>query len=191
MASVAIFHSAYGLRPSVHAAAGRMRAAGHTVVTPDLYGLPPADSLDQAAALADKVGWPEIVARGRAALRDMPPRTVLAGFSMGTGVVDALLAERPHTAGLLLLGGAPAGAAIPAGLRAQLHVADPDPEFVPAPAVTGWADAMDQAGAIFEVYRYPAVGHLWMDEDLPDHDELATDLLWSRCSEFLRLSGGA
>jgi len=189
MASVAIFHSLYGLRPSVLSAAERLRAAGHTVVTPDLYGLPPADSFEQAAALADKVGWPEIVGRARATLRDMPPRTVLVGFSMGTGVADELLAERPHTAGLLLLSGAAVTAArIPSGLRAQLHVADPDPEFVPAPAITGWADAMDAAGAIFEVYRYPAVGHLWMDEDLPDHDHLATDLLWSRCTEFLRLS---
>ncbi|MCY1140532.1 dienelactone hydrolase family protein [Actinoplanes sp. Pm04-4] len=186
MASVAIFHSLYGLRPSVLSAAERLRAAGHTVVTPDLYGLPCADSIDAGAALADKVGWDEIVARGRAALSAMPPRTVLVGLSLGTGVVEALLPERPHTAGLLLLAGAPA-AALP-GLRAQLHVADPDHEYVPAPAIARWTDAMEVAGAIFEVYRYPAVGHLWMDEGLPDHDHLAAELLWSRCAEFLRLS---
>ncbi|WP_250027478.1 dienelactone hydrolase family protein [Paractinoplanes maris] len=141
------------------------------------------------AALADKVGWPKIVDRGRAALRDLPARTVLAGFSLGTGVADALLPERPDTAGLLLLAGAPITVArIRPGLRAQLHVADPDPEFVPAAAVERWTDGMESAGAIFEVYRYPAVSHLWMDEDLPDHDPLAAELVWDRCAEFLRFS---
>lgn len=189
MASVAIFHSLFGLRPYVLTAAERLRAAGHTVVTPDLYGLPAVDSVEEGAALADKVGWSEIVERGRAALRDLPPRAVLAGFSMGTGVVDALLPERPHTAGLLLLAGAPITVdQIRPGLRAQLHVADPDPEYAPPAAVTHWTDGMEAAGAIFEVYRYPAVGHLWMDEDLPDHDRLAAELAWERCDEFLRLS---
>ncbi|WP_250001958.1 dienelactone hydrolase family protein [Actinoplanes sp. M2I2] len=189
MASVAIFHSLYGLRPSVLTAAERLRAAGHTVVAPDLYGLPATDSVDEGAALADKVGWSEIVDRARTALRDMPPRTVLVGFSMGTGVVDALLPERPQTAGVLLLSGAAITAGqVRSGLRAQLHFADPDPEYVPAAAVERWIDGMEAAGAIFEVYRYPAVSHLWMDEDLPDHDPWATELVWHRCAEFLRLS---
>jgi dienelactone hydrolase len=41
---------------------------------------------------------------------------------------------------------------------------------------------------LFEVFRYPGVGHLWTDPDLPGHDALATDLIWQRCTEFLRLS---
>jgi len=189
MASVAIFHSRYGLRPAVVRAAERLRSIGHTVVAPDLYGQPATDSADEGAALAGKVGWNEIVDRGRAALREMPPRTVLAGFSMGTGVVDALLPERPHTAGLLLLAGAPITASrIRPGLRAQLHVADPDPEYVPPTAVAHWTDGMTTADAIFEVYRYPDVSHLWMDDGLPDHDRFAAELVWERCDEFLRFS---
>jgi dienelactone hydrolase len=189
MASVAIFHSLYGLRPSVLTAAERLRSAGHTVVAPDLYGRPAADSVEEGAALADEVGWDEIVARGRAALRDMPPRTVLAGFSMGAAVADALLPERPHAAGLLLLAGAPITVSrVRPGLRAQLHVADPDHGFVPATTVERWVEGMTAADAIFEVYRYLAVGHLWMDEGLPDHDRFATELVWERCCEFLRFS---
>jgi dienelactone hydrolase len=189
MASVALFHSVYGLRPAMRTAAERLRAAGHTVVTPDLYGVPAVDTLAEGFALADKVGFGTMLERARKAVRDLPPDAVLAGFSMGTGVVDALLPERPGTAGVLLLAGA--GATFeqsPAGLRAQLHVADPDLDFAPVADVDRWTAGMTAAEAMFEVYRYPGVGHLWIDEDLPDYDALAAELTWQRCAEFLRLS---
>ncbi|MBB5933498.1 dienelactone hydrolase [Streptomyces zagrosensis] len=35
--TIVLFHSAYGLRPAVHTAAERLRAAGHEVHLPDLY----------------------------------------------------------------------------------------------------------------------------------------------------------
>ncbi|GAA0482050.1 dienelactone hydrolase [Paractinoplanes deccanensis] len=188
MASVALFHSVYGLRPAMLTAAERLRAAGHTVVAPDLYGLPPADTVEEGFTLADKVGWAAITDRARAALRDLPPETVLAGFSMGVGVVEALLPERPRAAGVLLVASAGSLSRVPPGLRAQLHVADPDPEFVPPESVQRWTESMARAGAAFEVYRYPGVGHLWPDEDLSDYDRPAADRLWQRCEEFLRLS---
>ena len=34
---VVVFHSAYGLRHAEAGAAARLRAAGHDVITPDLY----------------------------------------------------------------------------------------------------------------------------------------------------------
>ena len=189
MGSLALFHSVYGLRPAVLAAAQRLRSAGHTVVTPDLYGRPATDSLTEGFALADEIGFRVMLERARHAVRDLAPETVLAGFSMGTGMVEALLPERPHAAGVLFVAGAADSfAGVRPGLRAQLHVAHPDPEFVPAAAVHAWTAGMGAAGAVFEVYRYPGVGHLWLDEDLPEYDALAADLTWQRCLEFLRLS---
>lgn len=35
---IALLHPAHGLRPAVHAAADRLRAAGHQVRVPDLCG---------------------------------------------------------------------------------------------------------------------------------------------------------
>ncbi|MGK5678973.1 dienelactone hydrolase family protein [Actinoplanes sp. URMC 104] len=189
MGSVALFHSVYGLRPAVLRAADRLRAAGHTVAAPDLYRLPATDSLEEGFALAGKVGFPPMLARARAALRELPDSAVLAGFSMGTSLVEALLPERPRAAGVVLIAGASEEFGwVRPGLRAQLHVADPDPEFVPPAAIDRWTAGMASAEAAFEVYRYPGVGHLWVDEDLPDHDRLAADLMWERCAEFLRLS---
>jgi dienelactone hydrolase len=188
MASVALFHSVYGLRPAVLHIAERFRAAGHLVVAPDLYGAGPVDTLDEGFALADKVGRETMLDRGRRAVRDLPAEAVLAGLSMGTGIAEALLPERPDAAGLLLLAGAgDSFDAVPAGLRAQLHVAHPDDFLMPAD-VDRWTTGMTDAGAVFEVFRYPGVGHLWTDPDLPDFDAPAADLTWQRCAEFLRLS---
>ncbi|WP_247676600.1 dienelactone hydrolase family protein, partial [Micromonospora sp. M51] len=102
MRHVVLFHSVYGLRPAVRAAADRLRAAGHQVSTPDLYGVPAADTVEEGFALLDKIGQEVVLDRARAALRDLPPQTVLAGFSMGAGVAGALLAERPPRVDLLL-----------------------------------------------------------------------------------------
>ncbi|MBM0260072.1 hypothetical protein JNW89_28665, partial [Micromonospora sp. 4G55] len=46
MTHIVLFHSVYGLRPAVLAQADRLRAAGHRVVTPDLYGEPPTDTVE-------------------------------------------------------------------------------------------------------------------------------------------------
>ncbi|MFC4020041.1 dienelactone hydrolase family protein [Micromonospora sp. GCM10011542] len=185
MRHVVLFHSVFGLRPAVRAAADRLRAVGHRVVTPDLYGVPATDTVEEGFALLDKIGQEVVLDRARAALRDLPPETVLAGFSMGAGVAGALLAERPDTAGLLLLhgtGGAPDD--VRPGLPVQLHLADPDPYDQPD-EVDEWQRAMTDAGADLTVFRYPGVGHLFTDPDLAEHDPDAVAATWPRVLAFL------
>ena len=184
MLDIILFHSVLGLRPVEHRAADRLRAAGHRVTAPDLYAGEVASTLDAGFALTDRIGWPVVEQRARAAVRELPGHTVLAGFSMGASVVDALLPDRPDTAAVLLLhntAGIPATAR--AGLPVHLHVADPDP-FVPDPA--GWLRDATNAGAAAEVFTYPGAGHFYVDADLPDHDEQAAALTWERVLEFLR-----
>jgi dienelactone hydrolase len=95
---VVLFHSVIG-RPAVLAAADVLRAAGHTVVAPDLYAGLVAGTADEGFALSERIGWPTILRRARQALNGLPAETVLAGLSMGTSVAAALLGERPRTAG--------------------------------------------------------------------------------------------
>ncbi|MET8094539.1 dienelactone hydrolase family protein, partial [Micromonospora sp. NPDC005220] len=174
-----------GRGPPGPAAADRLRAAGHQVSTPDLYGVPPADTVEEGFALLDKIGHDVVLDRARAALRDLPPETVLAGFSMGAGVAGALLTERPDAAGLLLLhgtGGAPD--AVRAGLPVQLHLADPDPYDAPD-EVDEWQQAMTDAGADLTVFRYPGVGHLFTDPDLAEYAPDASGAAWPRVLAFL------
>ncbi|MGK5675929.1 dienelactone hydrolase family protein [Micromonospora sp. URMC 106] len=185
MGHVVLFHSVYGLRPAVLTAADRLRAAGHTVVTPDLYGEPAAETVEDGFALLRKIGQEAVLDRARVALREAPADAVLAGFSMGAGVAGAMLAERPDAAALLLLcgtGGEPE--TVRPGLPVQLHLGDPD-EYDAEPEVEQWRRAMTEAGAELSVHRYPGVGHLYTDPDLPDHDPAAAARTWERAIAFL------
>ncbi|SCL35224.1 Dienelactone hydrolase [Micromonospora nigra] len=185
MGHIVLFHSVYGLRPAVLTAADRLRGAGHEVHTPDLYAAAAVDTVQEGFALLERTGLDTVLDRARAAVRPLPADTVLAGFSMGAGVAGAMLAERPDTAGLLLLhgtGGSPA--AVRPGLRVALHLADPDEYDAPA-EVDEWHRAMTTAGAEVERHRYPGVGHLFTDPAVPDHDQAAATLAWERVLTFL------
>ena len=192
MAHVALFHSVYGRRPAVLTAADRFRAAGHTVIAPDLYAGKLAATVDEGFALCAQVGWPAVVLRARQALARLPPQSVLAGLSMGASVAAALLDERPETAGLLLLHntGGGNGDQVRPGLPVQLHIADPD-TYQPPAEVTAWERDMTDAGAAVQVFRYPAAGHLFTDPGTPDYDARAAALAWQRSLAFLNMLGSA
>lgn len=185
MASVFLCHSVLGLRDPEREAADRLRAAGHLVTTPDLFEGRTAGDMDAGFALRDAVGWDVMVARAALAAEDLPPETVLGGFSMGAAVAAALWPERPATAGLLLLNGL---VALPdnarPGLPVQVHLADPDPweseEFV-----ADWLDDARAAGLAVEPFRYPGAGHLFADPSLPGHDAKAAAAMWERVLAFL------
>jgi dienelactone hydrolase len=182
---IALFHSVYGRRPAVLAAAERLRAAGHLVAAPDLYAGQVAASIEEGFALSDRIGWDTIMRRARHAVHDLPAEAVLAGFSMGVSVVADLLAHRRDTAGLLLYHGVGGTAAtVRAGLPVHLHIADHDDLFPPAD-VSAWRSAMADAGAAVRVHTYPVAGHLFTDPDTPDYDEPASTLVWQRTLAFL------
>ena len=185
MKTVVLFHSILGLRPVEHAASDRMRAAGYAVRTPDLYGGETAQTIEEGFELKERVGWPVICARAAEALADWPDSTVLAGISMGAGVVASLWPQRPHTAGVLLLHGlADIPPVVCAGLPAQVHVADPDP-FAPPDQRVAWQATADRAGLAAQVFTYPGSGHFFIDPTLPDHDAAAARLTWQRALRFL------
>ncbi|MEW9551144.1 dienelactone hydrolase family protein [Nonomuraea sp. NPDC050783] len=190
MAQIVLFHSMLGLRPAERRAAERLRASGHDVVTPDLFDGRTASTIEEGFVLKDEqIGWPTIEQRAREAVRSLPADTVLAGISMGGGVVHTLLPSRPDTAGVLLLHGvAEIRTTARAGLPIQLHISDADP-FAPRATVASWQDGATRAGADLEVFSYPKVGHYFTDPDLADHDEHAATLTWRRVLDFLRRIG--
>jgi dienelactone hydrolase len=185
VAVIVLFHSVFGLRPVEKGAADRMRAAGHEVITPDLYDGQAGETIEEGFALMDQIGWTTLQQRAHDAVRDVPDNAVLVGVSMGAGIVHELLSHRPGTAGVLLLHGI---AQIPAtartGLPAHLHVADPDP-FAPPAHVAAWRGAATEVGAAPQVFTYPGIGHFYTDADLPDYDEQAATLTWQRALTFL------
>ena len=54
MAEIVLFHSALGLRPGVRAASDRLRSAGHTVHTSDLFDGRVFDRMDEGLRTATR-----------------------------------------------------------------------------------------------------------------------------------------
>lgn len=186
MASVVLFHSVLGLRPVELAAADRMRAAGHSVSTPDLFGGATADTIERGMELMEETGWTRICERAQAALADLPAATVLAGFSMGCGVVASVLPERPSTGGLVLLHAPaelPSGANV-SGLRAQLHIGERD-DFWTTEDLRRWQMTAELAGMAAELHVYPGAGHFYSDPSLGDYHPAATEETWAHVLRFL------
>jgi dienelactone hydrolase len=185
MADVVLFHSAFGLRPSVQHAAERLRAWGHRVATPDLYRGRVAGTLDEGLSLRDAVGREELLRRARVAVADVAPGAVLAGFSLGAALAHRIAASDARFDRLLLLHGvAEPPVATPTRWSVQVHVAEGDP-WAPRDEVDAWRGALERLGASIEVHFYPGGGHLFTDLDLPDRDIRATAEVWRRAERFL------
>ena len=189
-ATVVVFHSMFGLRAAEHTAAQQLRVAGHQVVVPDLFGGAVAGrgaipTIDDGFALMDAIGWPVIVERARAAVRDLPDDTVLCGLSMGAGVVGAIWPERLDAAAVILLH---APLIVPRGARpatpVQVHVAVDDP-FAPADQLAAFHASATSADVDASLYTYPGAGHLFTDPDSPDYDGVAADRAWRRVGALL------
>ena len=185
--TILLFHSMYGVRPAVHAAADRLRAAGHEVHVPDLYEGRTADTAEDGMVLKEEIGREELLKRAIAAAAPFSDRgLVYAGFSLGGAIAQNLALGDDGASGLLLLHGTSdiADDASADGLPVQLHVADPDP-FEPHDWLSAWYLRMRRAGADVEVFRYPGAGHLFTDPDLPDYDEEAAEATWRVALGFL------
>jgi dienelactone hydrolase len=185
MATILLFHSVRGRRELERAAAERLRAAGHRVTVADLFDGETASTLEEGIAIEERL-WPEpLLGRAAAAADALPPDAVLAGFSMGANVATQIWAERPATAGLLLLHGLGEIPEAPrAGVPVQAHLAEPD-AFAPEDDVAAWQTAAPRKAVGAEVFRYAGAGHLFTDPSLPDHDAAAAALLWERGLAFL------
>ncbi|WP_067797448.1 dienelactone hydrolase family protein [Actinomadura formosensis] len=187
MARILLLHSMYGLRPAVHQAADRLRAAGHEVHVPDLYDGRVVDTPEAGIEIKDEIGRDELLRR---AVTAAAPLTgdgglVYAGFSLGGSIAQNLALADDKAAGLLLMHGTSdmaddASTEIPV----QLHVADPD-TWEPVDWLNAWYLRMRNAGADVEVFRYRGAGHLFTDPDLPDYDADAAERAWTTALAFL------
>ncbi|MBP2402373.1 dienelactone hydrolase family protein [Streptomyces syringium] len=185
--TIVLFHSAFGLRPAVHAAAERLRAAGHEVHVPDLYDGRTTDTVEDGMKIKDEIGQEELLRRAITAVAPLSDRgLVYAGFSLGGSIAQNLALGDEKARGLLLLHGTSdlAEDASVDELPVQLHVADPDP-FEPHDWLNAWYLRMQRAGADVEVYRYAGAGHLFTDPELADYDAEAAEAAWKVALGFL------
>ncbi|RII18309.1 Dienelactone hydrolase family protein [Streptomyces sp. YIM 130001] len=185
--NIILFHSAQGLGPAVHAAADRLRAAGHEVHVPDLYDGRTAETVEEGMRIKDEIGTDELLRRAvTAAAPYSNDGLVYAGFSLGGSLAQNLALADDKARGLLLLHGTSdiADDASVDELPVQLHVADPDP-FEPDDWLNAWYLRMGRAGADVEVYRYRGAGHLYTHPELADYDAEAAEETWKQALGFL------
>ena len=193
MAEVLLFHHAHGLTPGVVAFADVLRAAGHTVHTPDLYAGRTFATVQEGVAHAQEIGFGEVIGRGVAAAEDLPLDLVYAGFSLGVLPTQALAQNRPGARGALLLHGTVPvtefGPSWPSGVPVQIHAMDADPFFVDEGDIEAARALVAEAGETgeAELFLYPGDRHLFADSSLPDYDEAAATLLLERVLSFLAL----
>src|ERR1044071_8097851 len=102
MATILLFHHALGLTPGVLAFADELRAAGHTVHTPDLYDGKTFTHLNAGVAHADRTGVDAVTDRGVSAADRLPADMVYAGFSLGAMPAQKLAQNRSGARGALL-----------------------------------------------------------------------------------------
>ncbi len=188
MAEVLLFHHAQGLTRGVVALADELRAAGHTVHTPDLYAGRTFAALDEGVGYAQELGFDAITERGVRAADDLPAELVYAGISLGVSPAQKLAQTRPGAQGALLMsaGFEPSefGEGWPANVPVQVHGKDADPEFANEWDLPAARTLIEQA-TDGELFLYPGEEHLFMDSSLPTYDPKATRILIQRMLAFL------
>jgi len=190
MADVLLFHHIQGLTPGVVAFADALRAAGHTVHTPDLYDGRTFDSIEAGAAYAQGDGAPALDKLADEAAAALPTGLVYAGISFGVMQAQRLAQTRPGAAGAILMesclpiSGDWAIGPWPDGVPVQIHGMDADEFF----AGEGDIEAAREIVATVpdaELFTYPGDRHLFEDSSLPSYDPDAARELEKRVLEFL------
>jgi dienelactone hydrolase len=190
MAEVLLFHHAQGLTPGVRAFADELRAAGHTVHTPDLFDGRTFGSIPDGMAFIQATGFDELRARGVRTADALPNELVYGGFSFGVTIAQQLAQTRPGARGALLfysavpISGEWAFGPWPDGVPVQIHGADADPYFVGEGDIDAAREIVEKVDDA-ELFLYPGDQHYFADSSLPSYDPEATALLTKRVLEFL------
>jgi dienelactone hydrolase len=190
MAEVLLFHHAQGLTPGIVAFADELRAAGHTVHTPDLFDGQPFGSIDEGMAHIQEVGFDQLRAQGVAMADDYPNELVYGGFSFGETIAQQLAQTRQGARGALLfysclpISGEWAFGPWPDGVPVQIHGADADPYFVGEGDIDAAREIVEKVEDA-ELFLYPGDQHYFADSSLPSYDPEAAALLTTRVLEFL------
>ena len=188
MAEVLLFHHALGLTPGVVAFAGRLRKAGHTVHTPDLFDGRTFEDIETGMGFVKELGFGEVMARGERAVDGLPDQLVYAGFSLGVVPAQKLAQTRTGARGALLFYScvpvSEFGSTWPKGVPVQVHAMDADPFFVDEGDIDA-ARALVEEAEEAELFLYSGNQHLFADSSLPSYDAEASALLIQRVLDFL------
>ena len=188
MAEALLFHHAQGLTEGVVAFADRLREAGHTVHTPDLYDGHTFTALDEGLGYAREVGFGDVQERGIQAADQLPSELVYVGLSLGVMAAQQLAQTRPGARGAVLIEScvppSEFGGAWPAGVPVQVHGMDADPIFAGEGDLDAARELVAEADDA-ELFVYPGDRHLFVDGSLASYVADAAALLTQRVLDLL------
>lgn len=188
LAELLLFHHVQGLTPGIVALADQLRAAGHTVHTPDLFDGRTFPTLEEGMDFAKSVGFGAILDRGVSEGEALAGDMVYAGFSMGVMPAQKLAQTRAGARGALFIDAClpvgEFGVRWPEGVPVQVHGMDADPNFVDGGDLDAAKALVDSTEAA-ELFLYPGDMHLFADSSLPSYDQQAAELMRARVLEFL------
>lgn len=191
MAQVLLFHHVQGLTPGVTAFADELRAAGHTVHTPDLFGGRTFATIDEGMAFANSPEAGDLEAVGESVANRLPAELVYAGFSFGVMSAQDLAQNRLGARGALLYHSCVSVTAAwsfgswPEGVPVQVHGMERDPFFADEGDLDAARELVEVVGSGAELFVYPGEQHLFADSSLPSYDAVAAGLLLERTLAFL------
>ena len=184
MAEVVFFHHSGGLTAGVNAFADTLRAAGHTVHTPDLFEGRTFADVSDGVAYTESLGEATFARRAAAAVNNLPVEVVYGGASFGAArAAEQILSRRGAQSAFFLYGAvAPSwwDALWPDSVPAQAHQAEGDP-WREAETEREFLAAVPKA----ELFVYPTAGHLFAEAGRPDYDAASAELATRRVLEFL------
>src|SRR6476661_7706658 len=166
MADVLLLHHAQGQTQGFLAFADALRAAGHTVHTPDLYGGESFATLDEGMAKARSIGFGTLQEQGVAAAE---------GLAGGTVLLDSAIPLGEFARDW------------PAGVPVQIHGGEADEYFMDEGDVDA-ARAIVAAAEDGELFTYAGCGHLFADASTTAYDADAAALVQQRVLDFLARS---
>jgi dienelactone hydrolase len=188
MAEVILYHHVLGLTAGIVAFAERLRSAGHTVHTPDLFDGRTFEDIQEGMAFVQELGFGEVLERGERAAAGLPTELVYAGFSLGVIPAQKLAQTRSGARGALFFYScvpvSEFSESWPDGLPVQIHAMDRDPFFVDEGDIDA-AEALVEEAEEAEMFLYSGDQHLFADSSLSSYDEGATALLMERVLDFL------
>jgi dienelactone hydrolase len=188
MAEILVFHHVLGLSPGVQEFADGLRAAGHTVHTPDLFDGRTFTKLDDGIDHVRSIGFGAVLDRGVAEADTLPADVVYAGFSLGVMPAQKLAQTRVGARGALFFEAClpveEFGTGWPQSVPVQVHGMDADPSFADEGDLDA-ARALIASAAQGELFLYEGSTHLFSDSSLPGYDKEAATLMTGRVLDFL------
>jgi len=192
MATIVLFHHVQGLTPGVQAMAAQLRAAGHTVHTPDLYAGKLPKDFEAGMRMANKLSEDKIQERVDKLFSKLPEELVYIGTSWGAALAQQCAQQRPGTVAAVLLEsfvGLDAEWSFgpwPENVPVQIHGMDEDPFFAKEGDLESAQNFVDGEGKdVAQLCTYPGNKHLFTDSSLRSHDPEARALVMERMIKFL------